>query len=82
VPLAICRTHGPIATTSANVHGEPTLTAAAAVAAAFGDALAVVLDGGACAGAPSTVVDCTGPAPTLLREGRLPWAEVLAAAGP
>lgn len=81
VPLALCRAQGPIATTSANLHGEPTLTTAAEVDTVFGDALAVILDSGPCAGAPSTVVDCTGEEPRLLREGRLPWADVLAAAG-
>ncbi|MGI8686726.1 MAG: L-threonylcarbamoyladenylate synthase [Acidimicrobiales bacterium] len=81
VPLALCRAHGPIATTSANLHGEPTVTTAAGVDDVFGDALAVVLDGGTCAGAPSTVVDCTGEEPKLLREGRLAWADVRAAAG-
>ena len=80
VPLALCRVHGPIATTSANLHGEPTLTTAAEVAAVFGDALAVVLDGGPSSGPPSTVVDCTGEEPKLLREGCLLWADVLAVA--
>lgn len=82
VPRALCRARGPIATTSANLHGEPTATTAAEVEAIFGDTVAVVLDGGPCAGAPSTVVDCTGEEPKLLREGRLPWADVLAAARP
>lgn len=77
VPLALCRAHGPIATTSANLHGEPTPTTAAEVEALFGDGVAIVLDGGMCAGAPSTVVDCTGEEPRLLREGRLPWADVV-----
>ncbi|HEX2699681.1 MAG TPA: L-threonylcarbamoyladenylate synthase [Acidimicrobiales bacterium] len=81
VPLALCRAQGPIAATSANLHGEPTITTAAEVCAVFGDSVAVVLDGGTCTGAPSTVVDCTGAEPKLLREGRLPWADVLAAAG-
>ena len=81
VPLALCRAHGPIATTSANLHGQPTLTTAADVAATFGESLAVVLDGGPSSGAPSTVVDCTGEEPKLLREGSVPWADVLAAAG-
>ncbi len=81
VPLALCRAQGPIATTSANLHGEPALTTAPEVDTVFGAALAVVLDGGPCAGAPSTVVDCTGEAPRLLREGRIPWADVLTAAG-
>lgn len=81
VPLALCRAHGPIATSSANLHGQPTATTAEEVAALFGPAVAVVLDGGRCDGAPSTVVDCTGTRPKLLREGRIPWDEVLAALG-
>ena len=60
VPLALCAAVGPLATTSANRHGEPTLTTAAEVVAVFGDAVLVVLDGGTCTGSPSTVVDCTG----------------------
>ena len=76
VPLALCAAVGPLATTSANRHGEPTLTTAAEVDATFGDALPLVLDGGICAGSPSTVVDCTGEELKLLREGRVPWAEL------
>jgi tRNA threonylcarbamoyl adenosine modification protein (Sua5/YciO/YrdC/YwlC family) len=79
VPRALCATVGPLATTSANIHGEPTLETATRVAEVFGASVAVVLDGGTCAGAPSTVVDCTGFEPKLLREGRIPWDEVLAA---
>ena len=41
--------------------------------------LGLVLDGGPCARSPSTVVDCTGVEPRLLREGRIPWAGVVAA---
>lgn len=81
VPLALCAAVGPLATTSANRHGEPPMTAAAEVDAAFGDALGVVLDGGLCAGDPSTVVDCTGEELKLLREGRIPWAELRGAGG-
>lgn len=81
VPLALCQAHGPIATTSANLHGQPTATTAEGVAAVFGEAVAVVLDGGCCDGAPSTVVDCTGARPRLLREGRIPWDEVESVAG-
>ena len=81
VPLALCAAAGPLATTSANHHGEEPLTTAEAVAASFGDALPVVLDGGVCAGSPSTVVDCTGQELKLLREGRIPWADLLAAVG-
>ena len=81
VPLALCAAAGPLATTSANHHGEEPLTTAAAVEDSFGDALPLVLDGGVCAGSPSTVVDCTGPELKLLRAGRIPWDELVAAAG-
>jgi L-threonylcarbamoyladenylate synthase len=78
VPLSLCRAAGPLATTSANRHGQPTLVTAAEVVATFGGTVPVVLDGGPCEGLPSTVVDCTGQEPKLLREGRVPWAEVQA----
>ncbi len=79
VPLALARQLGPLSTTSANLHGEPTSTTAQDVAEVFGDAVPVVLDAGTCSGSASTVVDCTGIEPHLLREGRLPWAEIQAA---
>ncbi len=79
VPKTLCRQAGPLATTSANRHGEAELTSAREVSEAFGDALAVVLDAGPCRGGPSTVVDCTGSEPKCLREGRIPWDELLAA---
>jgi L-threonylcarbamoyladenylate synthase len=53
---------GPLATTSANRHGEPTPPAAADVAALLGPGVALVVDGGPAAGTPSTVVDATRPA--------------------
>jgi len=81
VPLALCAEAGPLATTSANLHGQPTSETAGEVAAVFGEAVAVVLDGGRASGLPSTVVDCTGQQPRLLREGRVPWADVVQAAG-
>lgn len=81
VPLALCAAVGPLATTSANRHGDPPMTTAQELADAFGDGVPVVLDGGVCAGSPSTVVDCTGRELKLLREGRIPWAELQGAAG-
>lgn len=61
-------TLGPIATTSANRSGEPTLTTAADVALAFPE-LTLVVDGGILPGAASTVVDATVDPPRVLREG-------------
>jgi len=68
---ALCERVGPLAVTSANLHGEPTPATAAEVAAALGDAVAVVIDGGPCTGSPSTVVDCTGDHPVVLRQGAI-----------
>ena len=73
---AVTTEAGPIAVTSANLHGQPTPETAAEVAAQFGDGVAVVVDGGPCTGQPSTVVDCTGDGVRVLREGRLPWGEI------
>jgi L-threonylcarbamoyladenylate synthase len=81
VPLAICKQIGPIATTSANRHKEPSLTTAKEVSEALGHELVLVLDAGICDGLPSTVVDCTGEAPKVLREGRLSSGELCATLG-
>jgi L-threonylcarbamoyladenylate synthase len=81
VPLAVCQQIGPIATTSANRHKEAALTTAQDVSESLGAELVLVLDAGVCDGLPSTVVDCTGEAPKVLREGRLSTAEIAAAAG-
>jgi L-threonylcarbamoyladenylate synthase len=70
VPRALARAVGPLATTSANLHGRPTPETAAGVAAELAG-VAVVLDGGRCAGAPSTVVVCTGDDWRVVREGRI-----------
>ena len=67
VPIALARRVGPLATTSANRHGEPTPTTAAGVREALG--LAIVIDGGVCEGAPSTVVAVRGDAIEILRQG-------------
>ncbi|MGH9109363.1 MAG: L-threonylcarbamoyladenylate synthase [Acidimicrobiales bacterium] len=77
---ALCRKAGPLAVTSANLHGRPPFTTAAEVASAFGaGAVAVVVDGGRCDGVPSTVVDCTVSPPACLREGGIPWPWIEAA---
>lgn len=62
---------GPIATTSANRHGETTPATATAVAELFGGGVSVVLDGGVCNGRPSTVIDATSDEWRALRAGVL-----------
>jgi tRNA threonylcarbamoyl adenosine modification protein (Sua5/YciO/YrdC/YwlC family) len=81
VPLAICQQMGPIATTSANRHHEPALTTAREVSESLGAEVAFVLDAGPRDGRPSTVVDCTGEAPKVLREGPLSWHDIALAFG-
>ena len=73
----LCRTVGPLATTSANRHKEPTPPDAAGVGAALGDDVALVLDGGRCEGAPSTVVSVLDGVVTILREGRISTDQLL-----
>lgn len=71
--LALIRAAGvPLAVTSANPAGEPAPRRAADVDPSLAAASAGVLDGDEPAGGTaSTVVDCTGPVPVILREGPL-----------
>jgi tRNA threonylcarbamoyl adenosine modification protein (Sua5/YciO/YrdC/YwlC family) len=71
----LCRRVGPLATTSANLHGEPTAESAAEVVRQLGGDL-LVLDGGQCRGAPSTVIEVIAGPPRLLRQGRIPWEDI------
>ena len=66
---------GPLATSSANRHGEPTPATARRAAEALGPGVALVVDDGPCDGAPSTVVDATGAAWRVLREGTITLAD-------
>jgi len=77
VTLGLCRQGGPLAVVTAGVYGGTELHTAQAVADAFGDELALVLDGGRCDAGPATVVDATGEDPHLIREGRLAWKDIL-----
>ena len=66
---------------SANRFGHVSPTTAAHVQQEFGDGL-WVLDGGACeVGIESSIVDCRGDRPVLLRPGILTRAQIEAAAG-
>ena len=69
----------PLAATSANLHGGRDPRTAADVAAQLGGALSLIVDGGPTPGPlPSTIVDCVGDEPRLLRAGALPWERVVA----
>jgi L-threonylcarbamoyladenylate synthase len=75
---ALCEEVGPLAVTSANRHGSPPATTAHQVRAAFpGDGGPVlIIDGGACRGTPSTVVECRDGVVRALRQGAISWAEI------
>jgi len=70
---------GGIAAPSANRYGQVSPTRAEHVREEFGDEVAVVLDGGDCRiGLESTIVDCTGPVPRLLRPGSITISQLRA----
>jgi L-threonylcarbamoyladenylate synthase len=69
---------GVVAATSANVHGGEDPRRLDDVPTEILGAVSATLDGGELPGVPSTVVDLTGAAPRVLREGAIPAAEALA----
>ena len=76
----------PLTSTSANLPGSPPAPGAEAIVRDFAAAVErgtlLVLDGGVLGNSPpSTVVDCTQPAPRLIREGAITLAELRRAAG-
>ena len=63
---------GPLAVTSANISGEPSLATASAVLSSLNGRIDLLVDGGPCSGGvPSTVVDCTEDTPRILRDGAI-----------
>jgi L-threonylcarbamoyladenylate synthase len=70
VALELLRQTGPMAVSSANISGQPPATTAAEAQRQLGDLVDVYLDGGPSPQqAASTILDLTGPAPRILREG-------------
>ncbi len=79
-PRALAAAVGPLPTTSANLSGADNSLDANMVIAQLGNRIDLVLNGGRTAGAvASTVVDCTGTAPVVLREGVLGTTRILEA---
>src|SRR3712207_2426594 len=69
----LLRRTGPLAVSSAHRPGRPAATTAEQAVDQLGGSAAVVLDDGPRAGsAASTIVDCTGPVPRVLRVGAIP----------
>ncbi len=81
VAVTLLRALGePVAAPSANRSGRPSPTTAQHVADEFGDAVGVVLDGGASViGLESTVVDARGDEPIVLRAGAITLEQLRAA---
>lgn len=78
IALALCERVGPLATTSANLHGEAPIGTAEEIRTVFGDRVALVIDGGCLSGLASTVVDVTGEEVRCLREGAVLFSAILA----
>lgn len=75
----LARIGGPVVSSSANLSGQPPAETVEEVVRYFGNQLDLVLDGGPRRGGqPSTLVDCSGPRPKLLRRGAVDIAPVLA----
>jgi len=79
--LDLIRQVGPIATTSANLSGQPAATTAADAHLQFGDLVELYLDDGERGNTePSTIVDLSRAEPEVLRAGPLADEDVLAVA--
>jgi len=80
VALQLLQTFGPLATTSANLSGGTNPQSAIDVFDQLNGRVPLILNGGVCPGGiPSTVVDCTGEKPVVLRLGAISEKEILAA---
>jgi L-threonylcarbamoyladenylate synthase len=80
VTRELLRLTGPLAVTSANLSGQTSPSTAKGVNAQLIGKIPLILDGGVTPGGiPSTVVDCTGEIPVVLREGPISIEDILAA---
>ena len=72
VPLALLKEYGALVSTSANPSGEKDALSGEDVKRYFDGKIDLILDGGHTSlKAPSTVVDCTGNSPKIIREGKI-----------
>jgi len=86
VARLIGRLGHPLTSTSANRPGNAAAPGPDGITALFPEAVAsgalMILDGGVLGNVPpSTLVDCTGPVPRLIREGAIPRGELRRRAG-
>ena len=77
---ALLRAADPMAVTSANISGGQNPSTAQEVYNQLNGRIPLILDGGTTQGGiPSTLVDCTGELPMILREGPITLDELLSA---
>jgi L-threonylcarbamoyladenylate synthase len=78
VPYALIKGSGmPLIGTSANISGEPAVITAEAVKEQFKGSLDLIIDGDpAPQGTESTIIDATGQAPVIIRQGYIPRAVI------
>jgi L-threonylcarbamoyladenylate synthase len=76
--LNLLKLAGAMAVTSANISGEESPVTAAEVYKQLNGRIPLILDGGKTfGGIPSTLVDCTGEKPVILREGPILFEQLL-----
>jgi L-threonylcarbamoyladenylate synthase len=63
---------GPITATSANMHGMPTPSNIDGIIGQFGDRVQAYIDAGTLFGAPTTMIDYTGPEQRIIRKVAIP----------
>ncbi|HJX31388.1 MAG TPA: Sua5/YciO/YrdC/YwlC family protein, partial [Thermodesulfobacteriota bacterium] len=69
---------GPLTSTSANISGDQSLATAKEVFSHLGGMIDLIIDGGKTPGKmPSTIIDVTFSPPRLVREGVVPFSEIL-----
>jgi tRNA threonylcarbamoyl adenosine modification protein (Sua5/YciO/YrdC/YwlC family) len=77
VAIELLTQTGPLGVSSANKSGRPAATTASEAQDQFGTLVDVYLDGGPTTDSvPSSIIDMTGDAPRLLREGALTFEEI------
>ena len=72
----LSRMVGPMACTSANVHGQPTIVEEKSILETFDGKVDFIFLGGTLSPVPSSVINLITGTPTLLREGGIPREEL------
>ena len=79
IALAVLKEAGvPLAVPSANISAHPSPTSAQMVYDDMQGLIPLILDGGPCnLGIESTIVDCTGDEPVIIRQGAISEKDIL-----